>query len=250
VVARGRLDTDTGSPGGFPRYVENDLTTFNGGDGELVTLAESKGSPQTRVVGRSRIRGSTLTTDISPVPGNPPPDPFTAYRRLTLAGSPMTKAGSAYLTTPPTCPPSGAWTFTMTLTYRDGVEQTATARTPCRRAGEPAFAAPGPEPPPGNEDDPPFAEPRATRPPRVRVSGVPRRCVRGSFVLRVRATAEARLRHVVVELDGRRIRVARRGTFRVRVRVARLARGRHRLDVTARDRAGDLGAATARFRRC
>lgn len=250
VVARGRLDTDTGSPGGFPRYVENELTTFNGGDGVLVTLAESKSNPPTRVVGRSRVQGSTLTTDISPVPGAPPPEPFTAYRRLQLAGSPLTKGGKAYLTAPPVCPASGAWAFALTFVYRDGVTQKATARTPCRRAGEPAFPVPAADPPPGNEDNPRFEEPRALAPPRVRVSGVPRRCVRRSFVLRVAVTAEARLRHAVVELDGRRIRLARRAPFRVRVPVRALGRGRHLLDVVARDRAGDLGAAIARFRRC
>ena len=251
IVARGRLDTDTGSPGGFPRYVENDLTTFNAGDGELVTLAESKGEPRTRMVGRSRVQGSTVSIDFPAVPGNPPPEPFLAYRRFALGGGPIAGGGRAYLTTPPTCPSIGAWTGSMEFVYRDGVTQKATVRTPCRRAGEPAFRAPVASVPPP-DDDPPFEEPRAAEPPQVRVTGAPRggRCVRRSFVLRVAVTSEAPLRHATVELDGKRLRVARRAPFRVRVSVRRLSRGRHLIDVLARDRSGDLGARSVRFRRC
>lgn len=38
----------------------------------------------------------------------------------------------AYLRTPSTCPPSGAWTTTTIFTYRDGSSQRLAAATPCK----------------------------------------------------------------------------------------------------------------------
>jgi hypothetical protein len=46
------------------------------------------------------------------------------------------KKRTAYFTTPPSCPPSGAWPTTMIFSYRDGSSDQHTATTPCRgRAG-------------------------------------------------------------------------------------------------------------------
>jgi hypothetical protein len=39
----------------------------------------------------------------------------------------------AYFTTPPSCPPSGAWTTTVTFSYRDGSSDQHTAASPCRK---------------------------------------------------------------------------------------------------------------------
>jgi len=247
LVARGALQTDNGSPGGFPRYTDNALTTFVSGEGQLVTLAESQ-DPQTRVVSRSRIEGRRATLDYPLVPSPTPPEPYLSYRSVRLESLRVVRDGRAFVTTPTACA-TGAWRGTMTFTYRDGVIQRVPTSVPCRTVSEPPFAAAGP----GSGDavdDPPFVEPRDADPPRVRVSGVPRRCVKRSFVVRVRVTAESPLRHAVVEVDGRRVALRRSGTFRVRVPVRRLGRGRHLLEVVARDRAGDLGAATKRFRRC
>jgi hypothetical protein len=43
------------------------------------------------------------------------------------------KKRKSYVTTPPTCPPSGVWVTTAIFTYRDGSEQTLTAPTPCKQ---------------------------------------------------------------------------------------------------------------------
>jgi hypothetical protein len=42
------------------------------------------------------------------------------------------KKRTAYFTTPPACPPSGAWTTTMIFSYRDGSSDQHSASTPCR----------------------------------------------------------------------------------------------------------------------
>jgi hypothetical protein len=249
VVARGRLDTDSGSPGAFPRYVENEITTFNGSNqGELITLAESK-NPQTRMVSRARVVGARLVIEFPSVPGNPPPDPYLAYKRLLIAGQPITKDERTYLRTPPACPSSGAWTTRFAFTYRDGVTQRQEVAVPCRVTGEPTFdsgiGAPTGEP----VDDPAFVVPRDRPAPRVRLGRLDR-CVRHAFVIRVRVNSESRLRHVVVKVDGKRVAVRRTSAFRVRVDVRKLRRGRHLLEVVARDRVGDLGQAQRRFRRC
>ena len=250
VVSRGRLDTDSGSPGGVPRHVENRLTTFNGdGSGELITLAESD-NPQTRVVSRAYVQGRRVVIEFPALPGNPPPDPYLAYRRFALAGTPITKEGRAFVTTPTACPSGGAWVTGLTFVYRDGAEQKLAPRSACRRPGEPAFSGGAGVGGGTLQDDPPFEEPTEAAAPRVTMTGVPRRCVRRSFLVRVRITAQAPLRHAVVEVNGRRVALRRTRSFRVRVPVRRLERGRHLLEVVARDTSGDLGAATRRFRRC
>jgi hypothetical protein len=83
----------------------------------------------------------------------------------------------------------------------------------------------------------------------VRVTGVPRRCARRRFTATVRSR-NARLRRVVVLLDGRRISSSRRATLRVHVDPRRLRRGRHRLSAYATALNGRRAHATARFRRC
>lgn len=245
-VADGALRTDNGSPGGPPRYTDNTLTTFVSGPEELVTVAESK-EPPTRVVSRSPVQGGRVTLSYPPVPV-PGEEPFLAYTRLQLTGLGVVRDGRAYLRTPEACPQSGAWSGTMTFTYRDGVTQRVETRSPCRRGSEPAFSLPPAAG--GIADDPAFDEPRDAAAPTVRLSAPPRRCVRRAFLLRVAVRNESPLRHVVVEVDGRRVALRRASAFRVRVPVAGLRRGRHRIDVLARDRDGDLGGATARFRRC
>lgn len=128
-VGGGVIVTDNGSDAVFPRFIRNDVTTFNNED-ELVNLVESK-EPPTRVVGRAPIRGSTVTIEVPPVPGMPPPDPFNAFTRLRVSTEPISRGGRTYLRTPPKCPASGRWTSTVTFTYRDGVRQTETTTAPC-----------------------------------------------------------------------------------------------------------------------
>ena len=233
AVARGKLDADTG-----PRPAEHDLTAFSNGQNELILVAENA---QSRIVSRARVEDAKVTIEFAAP---------TVVRRLTLSGTPLTKGGATFLRTPPACPARGGWTSTLTFIYRDGVTQRATPTTPCRQTGEPQFRSEDGIVGEGRPDDPPFEEPSDADAPTVRLSGAPKRCVRRSFTLRVRIAAEAGLRHAVVRVDGRRRAVRRATSFALRVSTAGLRRGRHRLEISARDHEGDLGARTIRFRRC
>jgi DNA-binding beta-propeller fold protein YncE len=85
--------------------------------------------------------------------------------------------------------------------------------------------------------------------PHVSVRGMPRRCRRSAFTVRVRIREQA-LRAADVRLDSRRLRRTRRKSFRVRVPVRGLRPGTHRLRVRAIDAAGNRTIRTLRFRRC
>jgi hypothetical protein len=132
IVGGGEIDLDTGVPGPG-RIVQNDVTLINNRD-ELILLLESRSEPRSRVVARSVVQGGTITSEVAPVPGGPP-DGFTAIKRVRLrldARSSGQGAGRKnYLTTPASCPAGGAWTTTVTFTYRDGVTQTARSSSPC-----------------------------------------------------------------------------------------------------------------------
>jgi hypothetical protein len=132
-VGDGALVSDSGSPGVIPRYGENTLTTFNNED-ELIGLAESS-NPPTRFVSRSRISGSTITIEFPALPGNPPPDPYLAYKTFRSSSMPIVRAGRAYARTPPSCPAGGRWIGSLTFTYRDGVSQRVLTRPHCRPGG-------------------------------------------------------------------------------------------------------------------
>ncbi len=131
LVSTGTVLTDNGSPGGFPRFTTNKITNFNN-DGELIGIAESQ-DPPTRVVSRARISGRTVTFGAPALPGNPPPDPYTAFRELRLAGLALVRGGRAYTRTPPACPRSGSWITSFTLEYQDGASERTFTRSPCRR---------------------------------------------------------------------------------------------------------------------
>jgi hypothetical protein len=132
----GTVVTDTGSTNdSFPRDVVNDVTQFNNQD-EVIGLAESRTDPPVRAVSRSKLEGTTSTTEIPPFPGSPPPEPFTAFRQLRLAVPAIVRDGRAYGRTPRTCPRERSWTIAMTFVYYDGVAQTITSRSPCRRRAE------------------------------------------------------------------------------------------------------------------
>jgi YVTN family beta-propeller protein len=86
--------------------------------------------------------------------------------------------------------------------------------------------------------------------PSVRVSGVPQRCRRRAFRVRVDIADQSALRRARVSVSGRRLRETSRRSFRVRVPVRKLRRGEHRLRVRAVDSAGNAATRTARFSRC
>jgi hypothetical protein len=132
IVGGGEIDLDSGIPGPG-RILQNDVTLINNQD-ELIILLESKSDPSSRVVARSVVKGGTITSEVSPVPGGPP-DGFTAIKRVRLSLDRRSAGQGAgrksYVTTPPSCPATGSWTNTVTFTYRDGVTQTARNSSPC-----------------------------------------------------------------------------------------------------------------------
>jgi hypothetical protein len=225
IVARGKVVTDSGSPGVLPRLTENTLTQFNN-EGELIGLAESQ-DPPTRVVTRSKFEGTVLTIPVPFLPGGPP-DNALAFKSLRTSGAPYLRGGRTYARTPSTCPGSGNWTGSIDFLYRDGVSQRVETRTPCRA---------------GAVTD--------TQPPAIRVRGVPRKyCTSRRFRLRARVRDDSPLRHVAVYLDGRQVGASRRSRVRQVIRADRLRAGRHRVSVTARDSVGNLARSTRSFRRC
>ena len=229
-VGGGELAVDIGmGVGPLPRVIENRVTVFNA-DHELILFSEStntEGRP-VRTATRTRVSERTLTSQVPPIPAFPPPDPFLAIKRVRLELPALSRGTGArrrhFITTPSSCPASRAWTNTGTFTYRDGVTETVASRSPCVAADR--------------------------RRPRIRVSGVPRRCARRDFTARVRIFERSRLRGASLRLDGRLLARTRRKRFSRRIRARRARAGVHRLTVTAVDAAGNRATRTARFSRC
>jgi hypothetical protein len=75
-------------------------------------------------------------------------------------------------------------------------------------------------------------------------------CIRRDFRVQVRIRDRSQLRYVRLFVDaGRRLNTKKK-TFSVRIAVARLRAGPHRLTVTAGDLAGNRAARSVRFHRC
>jgi hypothetical protein len=85
--------------------------------------------------------------------------------------------------------------------------------------------------------------------PRVKVTRVPRGCVRHSFTARVKAKS-SRLKRVNVMLDRRRIASKRRKSFNVRIKVKGLKRGHHLVTARASDHQGRADRDTKSFLIC
>jgi hypothetical protein len=231
VVGGGRIDVDSGAAvGSTPRVIENRVVFFNAED-ELILFTESTnaGDPPIRTATRVKVEGGTTTAMVPPAPGAPPPDPFLAIKTVRVELKTVTVGGRPFIRTPSSCPDGGVWTNSARFTYRDDVQQLVESRSPCRRVGTG----------------------RDRRKPRIGVRGVPRRgCVGRAFRARVRIREASALRRATLSVDGRPVRRTRRKRFGARVGVRRLSPGRHRLTVTAVDRAGNRAARTVRFRRC
>jgi hypothetical protein len=223
VVGSGLIDVDTGFPGGN-RHVVSDVVFANARD-QLVFITTQRGSGTHLPIRGQYSRGNLLDIDVPPVPGTPPDGGADTHEVIDLMNRSSTRGGRrvAYMTTPPACPAGGRWTNRLTYTFRDGVVQTFTAQTPCRRA--------------------------AARP-RIRVGHLPRRCARRSFKVRVAISGVPELRSADLLLDGHRFRRTPQYLFRARVPVRRLRGGRHTLTVLARSAHGTAAARSVRFRRC
>ena len=232
-VGRGETDVDTGIPG--PERVLRSSITFLNNKDELIFLLESKGTQRPRTVVRGKISGSTVTTDIPPIPGGPP-DGFAAVKRARISLDRLStgqgRSRRDYFTTPRQCPASGSWRNTVSFTYRDGVTQTVADDSRCTGTAE------------GARKD--------YKAPRIRLGGVPRkRCAQGPFRARVRiAERWSGLRRARLSLGGRRLLVTARKRFSRRIPAHRLRSKRHRLTVVAVDKAGNRSVREVAFRRC
>jgi len=135
-VGDGEIDLDTGTPGPN-RFVENDLTLINNKD-ELIFLTESTNTPTTiRAVARAIVEGRKTISEVPPIPGTPPPDPFTALDRVRAKIDADSERENGerknYITTPDDCPRDGDWMNRARFTYRDDVSQKVKNRSACRR---------------------------------------------------------------------------------------------------------------------
>jgi hypothetical protein len=99
-------------------------------------------------------------------------------------------------------------------------------------------------------DGNPSWQPRDRQGPRIALRGIPCRCVRGGFRVRVSAPDVSGLSEAQAFVDGRRVLTARRASFSVFVRAGLPRAGRHRLRVSARDTVGNRSARAVRFVRC
>ena len=133
IVGRGRIDVDTGGGAGpVPRVIESRLTVFNT-EGAVILFTESTNVPgrPIRTSGRSAAGPRSFTSTAPPLPGAPPPEPFTAVKRVHLVFDAVSRDGRAFIRTPPACPADGGWITTGTFTYRDGVSETERYRSRC-----------------------------------------------------------------------------------------------------------------------
>jgi hypothetical protein len=85
--------------------------------------------------------------------------------------------------------------------------------------------------------------------PIVKISGVPKKCVRRAFKAKVAVTAK-RLLEVGTYVDGRRNAKSTKHKFTVTVKTAKLKKGQHRLKVLAKDKIARMGRKTVKFRVC
>ena len=134
-VGRGRLVLDSGSPGPG-RFVRNRVKFLNDRR-EIILLTRTTNTPTPqRAVSRGEVGRRSFITTVPPIPGGPP-DGFTAVDRVNIRlrdiAATSRSGHRGYITTPPTCPVSGAWTNRLRFTYRDGVTQTELTRSACRR---------------------------------------------------------------------------------------------------------------------
>jgi hypothetical protein len=202
-VGAGTLLATTGFPDVDP--VETDLTVFNGGD-ELIELVSFKGTDTTAGYDRLKIDGERLVADPPATPGGPP-DGRTTVRRIEFTIEQRTSGSGAsrrsFLTTPPECPATGAWTSRAEFKFAGYEAQHLTDETPCSSS--------------------PTRQPL----PRMRLAVSPRRAPVGAairFRVRVRSAARSCRRRVEIELGGKRAQTGARGRAAVTTELGRPGR--------------------------
>src|SRR5215211_2991022 len=116
---------------GFPepnRFVTVDIKFFNERDG-LIVFSQDR-SAHSRVVNHAKLTASTYDLDYPPLPGTPPEGGVNKSEDATFTAA--TGPGGPFLTTPPSCPPEGYWTFHATFTYVNGEMHRRESRSPCK----------------------------------------------------------------------------------------------------------------------
>src|SRR5215208_3022623 len=116
---------------GFPepnRFVTVDIKFFNEADGlKVFTEDRSAGS---RLVNHAKLTTNTYDLDYPPLPGTPPEGGTNRSEDATFAAA--AGPGGSFLTTPPSCPAAGYWTFHATFTYVNGEVHEKESRSPCQ----------------------------------------------------------------------------------------------------------------------
>lgn len=225
-VGQGPVVVDTGFEGSN-RNLDIDFTAFNEDDGMILVGREKQSGGYLAVHGS--ISGGRLEIQFPPVPGTPPDGGALKTERIVFFERSEVRGGErhAYLTTPPSCPPSGTWVNKLTYTYADGVSQTVESVSPCVSAAQPGTL-------------------------RLRLGGLPGRgsCVSRAFSVRVKLTGSATGRRAWIFVDGRRIAKRTDSSFEHAIDVAGLRSGRHRLTVKAKGANGERATRRVRFSRC
>ena len=136
LLGQGEVDVDTGFPDPN-RYLHNDFFFINAPD-QLILLARNR-STGANVPVRGKVEGNTLDVSLPPLPGTPPDGGADTFEIINMGDASSVRDGRRvhYLTTPPSCPPTGVWTNRVTDTFADGVTQSFTTTTPCERPAAP-----------------------------------------------------------------------------------------------------------------
>ena len=121
-IGGGSVDIDTGSQvPGVPRIVESQVTLFNDQDAIVLFTETQNTHAPIRNAGRVVAKDGQFVNDAPALPGFPPPESYSAIRRVRLDIDNVTSPDGTrpYLTTPPSCPSIGSWTTTGIFTFRD-----------------------------------------------------------------------------------------------------------------------------------
>ncbi len=134
VVGTGWAEIDVT---GFGRQ-RFDTRAFNDRDQQIETVKQGE---RVNAVVRGFFTAEGLDALIPTcITGGQPPSgcPFDQSSLVAneLVTPAITRDGRSYLTTPPTCPPSGRWVSPVILTYADGVTERLEPEQPCRAVSE------------------------------------------------------------------------------------------------------------------
>jgi len=136
ALGGGGITVDTGLGAPVDPFALDDR--YFHGPGELITVFVAHGTPGPVLqVNRLKIEGSTII-DLPSLPPGYPPGTDTVAKQVDQAIALASSGGRAFMTTPPTCPPTGNWISRLTITYQDGTVDSETSATPCDAPGSTA----------------------------------------------------------------------------------------------------------------